>query len=192
MTMHPPTCLTQLVLPHSSGTSSLASVAYPFLPSLFLCRNSAGPLTSEWAYAPYINPPHRVVSQPTFRLDCHHVRLPLRLSLPFADSPLRVLTLPAHSQLNIDLDAEEDIETSAMEFEPAKDMRVRITSTNVDAEHLVAKVGAVLDKVVSAVGHLVLRRLFLYTDSDVVISREVCVVLCDPLVCHSQLLTARR
>lgn len=112
---------------------------------------------------------------------------PLLTIPPF---PLRVFTLPARSQLNVDLDAEEDFETIALEFEPAKEMRVRITSADLEVPRVVAKMWAVLGRLTSAVGPLGLRRLFVYTDMDIYISKWVSVDLSHQLVRHSYLLTA--
>lgn len=104
---------------------------------------------------------------------------PLRLSAPSLtiSAPFRAITLPACSQLCLDLDDDEWENTV---FEPAKEVLLRFISTDDNIAQGVSKVWTLLGMLADVAGPLGLRRVYVYTDVAV-LSRQVRVGLCRKL-----------
>ena len=103
----------------------------------------------------------------------------LCVSIPFADNPpsLRTSAPPARSQLKIDLDSEQ-WDDGVKPFETTEEMCLYFTSVDNHVSLVVSKMWTVLSFFAEVAGPLGLRRLFVYLDAPVVLSKQVRLSLC--------------
>lgn len=117
--------------------------------------------------------------RPISDLNRRHVRCAPASLFPSLtiSAPFRAITLPACSQLCLDLD---DDEWENAVFEPAKEVLLRFVSTDDDIAQGASKVWTLLGMLADVAGPLGLRRVYVYTDVAV-LSRQVRVGLCGKL-----------